>query len=189
MIYIIIGGSCCGKTSFVKNSWLKGEEFQVKKDLLPYTETKKTLLLGRYINVEERERSGSDTISRSQIHLINEQIDRFLTKGKDIILEGDKITSRKILDNLLQYSTKLILIHCNLEVSLYRNKQNSTIVKSPTLKASLTKAKNIFIEYRDRMDGISIDTTYFSLDDFKDYNLYNYELYVKKNEDFKTTLF
>lgn len=180
MIYLIIGGSCCGKTSFVKNTWLRSCSFEVKKDILPYTETSNALLLGKYSNIDGRERSGSDTISRSQICLIEEQIKKFQTQGKDIILEGDKITSKKIFDMLLPYKPKLILIHSSIEVSLGRNKQNDTIVKSSTLKAILTKAKNRFIEYKDSMNGISIDTSNFSVEDFKSFSLYNYKEYIEK---------
>lgn len=181
MIYLIIGGSCCGKTSFVKNTWLKGHSFENKKDILPYVETKSVFLLGKYNNIEGRERAGSDTISRSQISLIVKQVKNLLNGKKDVVLEGDKVTSRKILEQLLQISdVTLILIYCDHETSLERNRALSSIAKPSTLKASLTKAKNIYVEYKDKMDGFSIDTTLFKVEDFQNFSLYNYRDYIKQ---------
>lgn len=181
MIYLIIGGSCCGKTSFCKNTWLKDCEFELKKDLLFYIETPKVFLIGKYKNVDGRERAGTDTISRSQIGLFFEQVKRLLDKGKDVVLEGDKAVSRKLFDKLLELSSvKLILITSNYKKSIERNIQNSTIVKESTLKSICTKANNIFKEYKSLMDGEYIDTSMFSIDDFKTFSLYNYKEYMNK---------
>ena len=189
MIYIIIGGSCCGKTSFVKNTWLKGSYFETKKDILSYVETEKAIILGKYSNIDGRERSGTDTISRSQVSLIGEQVKRLYVKDKDIVLEGDKATSRKLFDALLSLGkVKLILIHCDVYLSLQRNKEQNTIVKESTLKAILTKARNIFEEYKTRMDGIEIDTTNFIVEDFKQYSMRDYDKY-KKQTNTLVTLF
>lgn len=178
MIYLIVGGSCCGKTSFVKNSWLKDRCFEIKKELLYYTETDSSILLGKYNNIGGRERSGTDTISRSQIHLMGEQVERLISKGKDIILEGDKATSRKLFNKLLSLGeVKLILIRCETHISIRRNSENNSTAKESTLKASLTKAINIFREYRDIMSGVEIDTSSFSLEDFKRFSINNIEEY------------
>ena len=187
MIYLIIGGSCCGKTSFVKNSWLKGTSFETNKDILTYVETKDVIILGKYSNIDSRERSGTDTISRSQVSLIGEQVFRLFEKGKDIVLEGDKATSRKLFDTLLSLGeVKLILIHCDTHVSLQRNKEQNTIVKESTLKAILTKARNIFDEYKTIMNGVEIDTTHFSIEDFKQFSICNYEKYTEQDNTLLT---
>ena len=47
MIYLIVGASCSGKTSFTYNSFLKGKEFTQTKDILDYCETNDTILLGK----------------------------------------------------------------------------------------------------------------------------------------------
>ena len=189
MIYLIIGGSCCGKTSFVKNTWLKGKNFQTKKDILYYVETDEAIIIGKYSNIDGRERSGTDTISRSQVGLIGEQVKRLLTFGKAIILDGDKATSRKLFNILLTMGkVQLILIHCTIDISLMRNREQNTIVRESTLKAILTKAKNIFGEYRDVMNGIEIDTSNFTISDFKNYSLSNYREYLKE-DDTQLTLF
>lgn len=188
MIYLIIGGSCGGKTSFCKNTWLKDCEFELKKDLLFYIETPKAFLIGKYQNVDGRERSGTDTISRSQIGLMFEQVKRLLDKGKDIVLEGEKTVSRKLFNNLLGLScVKLILITSNYKKSIERHRHHSNIVKESTLKAICTKANNIFEEYKLLMDGEYIDTSMFSVEDFKTFSLYNYKDFLDiKNE---TTIF
>ena len=186
MIYLLIGGSCCGKTSFVKNTWLKDKDFESHRDILPYVETDEAIILGKYSNIDGRERSGTDTISRSQVGLIGEQVKRLIGKGKDIVLEGDKATSRKVFDLLLSIDeVQLILIHCDISISLKRNEENNTIVKSSILKAILTKAKNIYVEYRDRMNGFEIDTSNFSIEDFKRYSLHNYTEYIRKTNQNK----
>jgi hypothetical protein len=48
MIYLIVGASCSGKTSFTYNSFLKGNEFSNNKNILDYCETKDTILLGKW---------------------------------------------------------------------------------------------------------------------------------------------
>lgn len=189
MIYLIIGGSCCGKTSFVKNTWLKDKSFETKKDILTYVETDDAIILGKYSNIDGRERSGTDTISRSQVSLIGEQVMRFVSGEKDIVLDGDKATSRKLLDLLLSLSeVRLILIHCNIELSLKRNHEQKTIVNEATLKRILSKAKNIFVEYRDRTQGFEINTSEFAIEDFKTFSLYNYKEFIKEDNN-ELTLF
>lgn len=181
MIYIIIGGSCCGKTSFCKNTWLRDSTFEVKKDLIFYTETNNVCLIGKYSNICGRERSGTDTISRSQLGLIYEQVDRLIRNGKDIVLEGDKAVSRNLFNSLLKLSdVKLILINSHYKKSIERNIRNSTTVKESTLKAICTKANNIFEEYKHLMNGEFIDTSSFCIDDFKNFSLYNYKDFIKK---------
>lgn len=189
MIYLIIGGSCCGKTSFVKNTWLKGKSFETKKDILTYVETDNAIILGKYSNIDGRERSGTDTISRSQVSLIGEQVKSLVGYDKDIVLDGDKATSRKLFDFLLSLDkTQLILIHCDATLSLQRNYEQNTIVSEATLKRILSKAKNIFGEYKDKMNGICIDTSKFTIEDFKAFSLYNYKSYIKEDNN-KLTLF
>ena len=83
---------------------------------------------------------------------------------------------------------QLILIHCTIDISLMRNREQNTIVRESTLKAILTKAKNIFGEYRDVMNGIEIDTSNFTISDFKNYSLSNYREYLKE-DDTQLTLF
>lgn len=182
MIYLIVGGSCCGKTSFVKNTWLKDDNFEQKKDLLYYVETEEAILLGKYSNIDGRERAGTDTISRSQIGLMGEQVERLLEKNKDIVLEGDKATSRKLFDKVLSLGeVSLILITCDIAISLKRNVANQTTVKESTLKAALTKARNIFEEYKTIMNGVEIDTTAFFVEDFKQFSMRNYDKYIKQD--------
>lgn len=189
MIYLIIGGSCCGKTSFVKNTWLKGKVFEIKKYILTYVETENAIILGKYSNINERERSGTDTISRSQVSLIGEQVKRLTTLGKDIVLEGDKATSRKLFDYLLLLGEmRLFLLYTDIDTSINRHRVGNTPVKDRTLKAMLSRAKNIFMEYKDIMQGVAIDTSCFTPEDFVTFNIWNIEEYLDK-KDYSKTLF
>ena len=186
MIYLIIGGTCCGKTSFVKNTWLKGMAFEAKKDVLHYVETDEAIILGKWSNIDGRERSGTDTISRSQIHLIGEQVKALMSVNKDIIIEGDKATFRKVFNELLLIgSVKLLHITSRIEKIIDRYYANGSKSSLSSVKASRTKAANIFVEYKDIMNGEEIDTTGLSEEDFKSLSLHNYKQYIKENNTIK----
>ena len=189
MIYIVIGGSCCGKTSFVKNTWLNGKGLEPKRDILSYVETDEAIVLGKYSNIDGRERSGTDTISRSQVRFIGAQVEKLIHRhgNKDIVLEGDKATSRKVFDAILELNipVQLILLHCDSQLSISRHREYPTTVSDTMLKAMLTRSKNIFVEYKERMNGIEIDTSDFTPEDFKTFSLFNYKDYIKDNNSNK----
>ena len=90
MIYLIIGGSCAGKSQFVKNSFLKGKPFKEYKDLVTICETDTDFMLGKY-NLDIRQ-TGTDRISRKDIPLFFDQIKRLYRRGKNVVCEGDKIS-------------------------------------------------------------------------------------------------
>lgn len=165
MIYIIVGSSCAGKTSFVLNSFTNNNMI-LKKDLIKYTECDNNILLGDY-TVQKRAK-GTDTISRADLGKIAEQIDKFLTDfpDKNIILEGEKIISRNLFNHILELNqdVKMYHIYCDKEVSILRNKRNNSSVNEKTLKAAHTKTENIFNEYRNVFDGEVINTN--NIEDF-----------------------
>jgi hypothetical protein len=186
MIYLIIGGTCCGKTSFVKNTWLKGRAFEAKKDILHYVETEEVIILGKWSNIDGRERSGTDTISRSQIHLIGEQVKSLLKHNKDIVVEGDKATFRKVFNELLEVGPiKLFHITSTIDKIIDRYYTNGSSSSLSSVKASRTKAANIFMEYKDMMNGEEVDTSGLNEEDFKTLSLYNYKQYQKENDTIK----
>ena len=84
-----------------------------------------------------------------------------------------------IFDFLLSLDkVQLILIHCDATLSLQRNYEQNTIVSEATLKRILSKAKNIFWEYKNKMNGICIDTSKFTIEDFKAFKFDNVRLVV-----------
>lgn len=157
MIYIIVGPSHAGKTSFTANSFIKGE-IQYYKDIVGVTECDTCYLIGNYA-IDKRAR-GSDTVARQHIKFIVDQVDKLVAKndGKDIVLEGDKICSRNIFNHLKKYDCKLYYIKCSVETSILRNKAFNSTVNDSVLKRTATKAKNFYIEYAEDFDGEMIET-------------------------------
>lgn len=156
MVYLIVGGSCSGKTSFVRNKFISYDKGIMKKDILPYLETENKILIGVYDGMKGRT-EGTDRINRHDIPKFGEQIIKFNKENpnKDIILEGDKIVSRPLWNKLIEnkIECKVYLIECSPETSIERNRKNNSTNKESTLKASCTRAKNIYNEYKDIFNG------------------------------------
>lgn len=157
MIYIIIGPSHAGKTSFTVNSFLKGEA-KYYKDLVGITECDSAFLIGNYL-LDKRAR-GSDTIARQEVSRIPEQILRLVNRGKDIVLEGDKVCSKAVMKAVLSCKErcKLYYIRCSLHTSIERNAQFNSTVSVSVLKRVATKASNIYADFYSLCDGEIIDT-------------------------------
>lgn len=166
MIYLIVGASCSGKTSFTINSFLKNKTFEIKHDLMDYTECDDCILIGRYDG--DKRSKGTDTILRTQISSLGEQVSNLLNLNKDIVLEGDKIVSKDLFNYLLSLNVpiKLYLINVHPDVSYLRNVANGSTSSRSHLRAVTSKAKNIYNEYFDRMMGEVVDTSSLSREDF-----------------------
>ena len=65
-VVVIIGGSHAGKSSFVRNSFVRGRTGELNRDLMPYTEFDDCILIGRYDTGEKR-RDGTDSVERKQV--------------------------------------------------------------------------------------------------------------------------
>ena len=78
MIYIVIGPSCSGKSTFVVNSFIKGKNAKETKDILTLCETDACFLVGKWF--DSRRVKGLDRISRAQIPLIVEQVKKLIPK-------------------------------------------------------------------------------------------------------------
>lgn len=172
MVYLIVGGSCAGKSSFVKNRWVKNHKGQMKKDILPYFETENAILIGIY-DEEKGRRIGTDRINRHDIPDFLPQIIKFYNEysNKDIILEGDKIVSRPLWNELIKNNIKckVYLIYCSKETSIKRNRANGSTNTDGSLKASCTRAINIFNEYKDIFDGEIISSE--NVNDFSKFGI------------------
>lgn len=176
MVYIIIGGSRAGKTQVAINSFIKDKKIEEKKDLIPYTEVEDYILLGKYS--PEGRRKGTDLVARQDIPKFYDQIVRLLDTGKDIVIEGDKITSDNLFNQLKEagIKCKLYFVRCSAETSIKRCREHNDNFKESNLKALITKCINRFDKWKDDFDGEIIDTdgevdfTKISIDDsFKDY--------------------
>ena len=171
MIYIIVGPSHAGKTSFTVNSFIHNQECKFYKDIVGVTECDTCYLIGNYC-IDKRAK-GSDTIARQEVKLIYNQIKKLLdfNNKKDIILEGDKICSHPLLDNIQQLNEpcKLYYIVCDLDISIKRNQQFNSTVSTSVLKRVYTKALNIYNDYHLIFDGEYINTN--DIVDFTNFKL------------------
>lgn len=170
MIYIIVGGSHAGKSQLVYNTWLKGKQFKEYKDILTICETDECFVIGPYSGVERRK--GTDKVARKDIPRFFDQIKRLMPKGKDIILEGDKIINKTLFNSILESEAEcqLIWVKHSLETSIKRNEAfGNSVASVKSLKTPLTKSKNIFKEYGRMFNGMIIDTD--NITDFKNFNL------------------
>lgn len=158
MVYIIIGGSRAGKTQVTINSFIKDKKIEEKRDLIPYTEVDDYFLIGKYSN--EGRRKGTDLVSRQDIPKFFEQIVRLLEKGKDVVIEGDKITSDTLFNQLYEagIECKLYFVKCSAETSIKRCREHNDNFKESNLKAVITKCQNRYNKWKNKFDGDIIDT-------------------------------
>lgn len=173
MVYLIIGPSCAGKTTFTKNTFIKDKELTEYRDLVQVTECDDCILLGSYLL--DRRTLGTDVVARQNIKLIPEQVKRLLPKGKDIVLDGNKIGSRPMFDKLLEIvpkgEIKLYWIMTTPEISYERNMRNNSTCTWSHLKSAYTRSANLYFQYKDKMNGQQIDTS--TVTDFSNFSLYN----------------
>lgn len=172
-IYLIVGGSHSGKTSFVVNTFVRGREGKFYKDLVGLTEFDDCILFGDYLT--DKRTKGTDTITRSWLDRLFPQIEKLIPLEKDIVLEGDKIISRPLFNKIAELGVpvKLFWICCDVSVSLERNRKFNSTAKESTLRGAWTKAKNMFYEYQDKFDGEVIYTD--EITDFTKFSLYTCE--------------
>ena len=164
MIYVIVGPSHAGKTSFTVNSFMDPSA-KPYKDIVWITECEKSFLIGNYC-IEKRAR-GSDYISRQDIVKIKDQIQKlFETSPKDIVLEGDKICSSKIMNKIMEIGApcKMYYIKCSLNTSIQRNMAFNSTVSRQLLQTVASKARNLYQRYSGVFDGEYVET-----DDIRDF--------------------
>ena len=156
MFYIVIGQSGSGKTTFVRERFLKGAEPEVYEDIIPLTRAGNYILLGKYgIDIRTE---GPDTLPYNAAPKIKEQLRRL--KGKNVVLEGDRITNSGMMQYIaaLGEPTKLYLVKCKLGTSMKRLRAAGSSITPQFVKATRSKSRNIFIEWGRRFSGEVIDT-------------------------------
>ena len=152
MIYIVIGQSGAGKTSFVRQRFLNGD-LSVVEDIVPYTTNGKICAIGKYgIGIRTE---GTDTLSYDAGDRIRRQIEKLNAEGKDIVLEGDRINNRATFATIaiLKAPAKLFLVTCSIETSLRRLRAAGSEITPTFVKATKTRSKNNFLKWRKRFDG------------------------------------
>lgn len=157
MIYVIIGQSGSGKTTYVKKHFLSGD-LKIFEDITPYTTNGKYYGIGKYgIGIRTE---GTDTLSYSAGESIRKQIDKLDKEGKDIVVEGDRINNLATFEFLKKRAGHvfLILLICSLKTSIERLRLSGSKITPSFVKATQTKSKNNFLKYRKYFTGTVVNT-------------------------------
>jgi len=152
MIFIIIGQSGSGKTTFVRKRFLTGG-LSIVEDIVPYTTNGEYCAIGKYgIGIRTE---GTDTLSYDAGEKIRRQIRKLLDEGKDVVIEGDRINNRATFATiaLMNVPAKLFLVVCSLETSLQRLRAAGSKITPTFVKATKTRSRNNFLKWRKRFDG------------------------------------
>lgn len=152
MVIVVIGQSGAGKTTFVKNNFLKGE-CQIIEDIVPYTTNGKYAVIGKYF--VGRRTEGTDTLSYSAQEKIRQLVQKLVKEGKDVVMEGDRINNRATLAflSMLKVPIKMFLISCSLETSVKRLRSAGSTITIPFLKTTKTKSYNNYCKWGRRFNG------------------------------------
>lgn len=153
MFYIIIGQSGAGKTTFVKTNFLV-EPITIVDDIIPYSRFSNGIIaLGKYGIGKRTE--GTDTLSYSAKNKIKKILKRFAEKRLDVVLEGDRINNKEILDYIstLGVPCKMYLVTCSLETSMRRLRAAGSKITLSFVKATKTKSMKNYLEYQSRFNG------------------------------------
>ena len=156
MFYIVIGQSGSGKTTFVREHFLKGTEPEVYEDIVPLTRAGEYILIGKYgLDIRTE---GTDTLPYNAAPKIKEQLRRL--RGCAVVLEGDRITNPGMMAYIaaLGEPTKMYLVKCKIGTSMQRLRAAGSKITPTFVKATRTKSRNVFMEYGRRFEGEVIDT-------------------------------
>lgn len=177
MIYIVIGSTCSGKSTLVKNTFIKGREINLKRDLLPYCEFDDCILIGDYTTGKRR--VGTDMISRSQLGLMGSQVKNLINLGKDIVLEGMRCVSRPLVNYLLENNLEcsILWVDCGIEESYKRATNPSGNSGNPPdfklVVGEYTKCNNFYNDFNGvvntrRINSNGVDWNNFTLENSED---------------------
>lgn len=157
IVVVVIGQSGAGKTTFVKENFLKGE-CHIVEDIVPYTQGEKYAVIGKYYIGKRTE--GTDTLSYNAQEKIRQQVKKLVDAGKDVVLEGDRINNRATLAflSMLKTPVKMFLVTCSLETSVNRLRSAGSEITLPFLKTTKTKSYNNYCKWGRRFNGEIINT-------------------------------
>lgn len=158
MIYIVVGQSGAGKTTFCKENIIK-PPYQNKKDIVKITIGENNVVgIGDY-GVGKR-CEGTDTIPYNFQSKIIKQIKKLADEEKNILIEGDRITTRAVMESLkiIPVEKKMYLVTCKLGTSLKRLRRAGSKITIPFIKTTKTKSKRLYMDYGSDFNGEIINT-------------------------------
>ncbi|HNR57102.1 MAG TPA: hypothetical protein PKJ51_01475 [Methanothrix sp.] len=156
MIYVVIGQSGSGKTTYVKRRWLVGPAAAQDRPL-PHVVIGNTILVGKYgIGVRTE---GTDTLSYSALPQILEFIRN--NRASDIVIEGDRINNTRFFEYLRAHNlpAKLILVACSVDESVARLRAAGSKITPTFVRSTRTKSLRNFYKYRGMFDGEIVSTS------------------------------
>lgn len=156
MLCIVIGQSGSGKTTFVKKHLLSTPYEYIDVGIPCTKDSNGKIALGKYgIGIRTE---GTDTLAYNAATDIKRAL--WELKDKDIVLEGDRITSRPMFEyiSLLGVEVKLYLITCSIKTSMKRLKSENSSITAKFVKATKTKSRNLFLEYGHMFNGEVVNT-------------------------------
>lgn len=159
MIYVVIGQSGAGKTTFVKKHFLTGAmELIEKKYPVPVTKCGDVFAIGRYgIGIRTE---GTDTTARNALPKIIQTVRRLVEEKKSVLMEGDRINNDAMFQFLatLGVPVRLYLLTCPIATSLARLREAGSKITGTFVQCTRTKAMRRFLKWGNRFNGQVIDT-------------------------------
>lgn len=159
MIYVIIGQSGAGKTTFCKNKFLVKDFEPIGNYSVACTKSGDIYAIGKYgIGIRTE---GTDTLSYSALPKIIDTVKGLIKDGyDDILMEGDRINNDKMFLFLstLKTPVKLYLIQCAIPTSLLRLRKSGSKITETFIKTTRTKAVKRFMKWGRAFNGEIINT-------------------------------
>lgn len=159
MIYVIIGQSGAGKTTFCKKQFLTEPYESVSDYPVACTKSGNIIALGKYgIGIRTE---GTDTLSYNALPKIIQTVKMLtLKENVNILLEGDRINNDKMFLFLatLKVPVKLYLVSCKIATSMKRLRESGSKISEKFVKTTRTKALNRFMKWGTLFNGEVIYT-------------------------------
>lgn len=142
---IVIGQSASGKTTFIRETFLKDEKLSANAKPFKHAEIlrTRTCVLGDYVS--DKRCLGTDALSMAVlpqlIAFIQENQDRY----KHVIADGDRVTNPRFLNfaKELGVPVDLYVFSCSLSESMNRREATGSERAEKFVKTTQTKAVNM----------------------------------------------
>ena len=147
-VIIVIGQSASGKTTYIRNNFLKdysNVEFIDKPFKLTnlVRAKQKYLLLGHHKG--EKRCEGSDELSMAILPQLIEFVKENVNNYDIMIFDGDRINNKKFFEFIasLNISTDLYILKCSLQESIDRRVKTGSKPSETFVKTTITKSNNM----------------------------------------------